>query len=148
LQDNGGPTFTQALLPGSPAIDAGDNTAAPPFDQRGFTRIDHGTIDIGAYELQQAGTVSTTTTLTSSANPSVYRYAVTFTASVAAVSPGAGTPSGTATFKDGSSITGRQHARLQQHGGFHHLVAVQRQLLDHRQLRKGHPLTGRVPGRS
>ena len=24
LQDNGGPTFTHALLPGSPAIDAGD----------------------------------------------------------------------------------------------------------------------------
>jgi len=37
LQDNGGPTFTHALLPGSPAIDAGDPSFAPPpfFDQRG-----------------------------------------------------------------------------------------------------------------
>jgi hypothetical protein len=56
LQDNGGPTFTQALLPGSPAIDAGDNTGAPPFDQRGtgYPRIVGGTIDIGAFEVQAA----------------------------------------------------------------------------------------------
>jgi hypothetical protein len=54
LQDNGGPTFTMALLPGSPAIDAGDNTDAPMWDQRGpgFPRIVNGTIDIGAYEVQ------------------------------------------------------------------------------------------------
>src|SRR5207247_4728395 len=30
LQDNGGPTFTHALLPGSPAIDAGGPHFAPP----------------------------------------------------------------------------------------------------------------------
>ena len=37
LQDNGGPTFTHALLPGSPAIDAGDPNFTPPpyYDQRG-----------------------------------------------------------------------------------------------------------------
>ena len=29
LQDNGGPTHTHALLPGSPAIDAGADSAAP-----------------------------------------------------------------------------------------------------------------------
>jgi len=105
LQDNGGPTFTQALFPGSPAIDAGDNTNAPRFDQRGFTRIVNGTIDIGAYELQQASTVSTTTTLTSSANPSdYYAQAVTFTAQVAAADPRAGTPTGTVTFKEGSTV--------------------------------------------
>jgi hypothetical protein len=54
LQDNGGPTFTHALLPGSPAIDAGDNTDAPEFDQRGegFPRIVNGIIDIGALEVQ------------------------------------------------------------------------------------------------
>jgi hypothetical protein len=50
LANYGGPTPTLALLPGSPAIDAGDNTAAPPADQRGFARIVHGTIDIGAFE--------------------------------------------------------------------------------------------------
>ncbi len=50
LQDNGGPTFTHALLAGSLAIDAGNNTGAPAVDQRGLTRI--GTVDIGAYELE------------------------------------------------------------------------------------------------
>jgi hypothetical protein len=52
LQDNGGPTQTMALLRGSPAIDAGDNTDAPMWDQRGpgFPRIEHGIIDIGAFE--------------------------------------------------------------------------------------------------
>jgi hypothetical protein len=54
LQDNGGPTSTMALLPGSPAIDAGDNAGAPNFDQRGtgFPRMVGGTIDIGAFEVQ------------------------------------------------------------------------------------------------
>jgi hypothetical protein len=57
LQDNGGPTPTMALLPGSPAINAGDNTNAPLWDQRGasFRRIVHGTIDIGAFEVQARG---------------------------------------------------------------------------------------------
>jgi probable HAF family extracellular repeat protein len=52
LQNNGGPTQTRALLPGSPAIDAGDNTGAPMWDQRGpgYPRIEHGIIDIGAFE--------------------------------------------------------------------------------------------------
>src|SRR5262249_9914723 len=52
LQDNGGPTFTHALLPGSPALDAGDNTGAPETDQRGLPRIVAGRIDIGAFEEQ------------------------------------------------------------------------------------------------
>jgi parallel beta-helix repeat protein len=57
LADNGGPTLTTALLPGSPAIDAGDNTAAPMWDQRGapFRRIVNGVIDIGAFEVQARG---------------------------------------------------------------------------------------------
>jgi hypothetical protein len=57
LQDNGGLTHTMALLSGSPAIDAGDNTDAPRWDQRGpgFPRIVNGTIDIGAFEVQQEG---------------------------------------------------------------------------------------------
>jgi parallel beta-helix repeat protein len=54
LQDNGGPTFTMALLPDSPAINAGDPTGAPEWDQRGpgFPRVVNGKIDIGAYEHQ------------------------------------------------------------------------------------------------
>ncbi|MEO1526977.1 MAG: choice-of-anchor Q domain-containing protein [Planctomycetota bacterium] len=61
LADNGGRTPTHALLPGSPAIDAGDNALAVDadgnplaFDQRGagFGRIVGGTVDIGAVEFR------------------------------------------------------------------------------------------------
>jgi hypothetical protein len=48
----------------------------------------------------------TTTVLTSSANPLVWGQPVTFTATVSAVSPGVGTPTGTVTFKDGSTVLG------------------------------------------
>ena len=52
LGDYGGPTATHALLPGSPAIDAGDNADAPETDQRGFARLVNGIVDIGAFEVQ------------------------------------------------------------------------------------------------
>jgi hypothetical protein len=59
LQDNGGPTFTHALLPGSPAINAGDPNFTPPpfYDQRGpgFVRVFNGRIDIGSFEAQPRG---------------------------------------------------------------------------------------------
>ena len=53
LANNGGPTGTVALLRGSVAIDAGDDVAAAalPTDQRGENRF-FGTVDIGAYEVQ------------------------------------------------------------------------------------------------
>jgi uncharacterized repeat protein (TIGR01451 family) len=72
LANNGGPTKTHALLPGSAALDAGDNAlvvnppfSGPPFtDQRGtgFARIvdaddtpdTTATVDIGAFEAQVA----------------------------------------------------------------------------------------------
>src|SRR5262249_15056156 len=60
LADNGGPTQTIALLPGSPAIDRGSNALAvdpstgQPLttDQRGpgFVRIFNNIVDIGAFE--------------------------------------------------------------------------------------------------
>jgi hypothetical protein len=57
LQNNGGPTFSQALLSGSPAIDAGDDSVlGPPLtlttDQRGpgFPRKSGLHVDIGAFE--------------------------------------------------------------------------------------------------
>ena len=49
---------------------------------------------------------ATTTLVSSSANPSVFGQSVTFTATVTANSPGAGTPTGAVTFKDGGSTLG------------------------------------------
>ena len=57
LGDYGGPTQTMPPLPGSPAIDAGDNAAASGLatDQRGMARVQSGgyglpVVDIGAVE--------------------------------------------------------------------------------------------------
>ena len=204
----GGPTQTIALLPGSPAIDAGDTALAVDAegnplttDQRGLPRVVGSAVDIGAFEssgftlaivagndqstpittpfptalevsvtpnnpgdpvdggvvtftppasgasatLVPSGPVtitsgtasvtatangipggpysvtaatagaspvsfslsntgqSTLTSFSSSLNPSIYGESVTFTASVKAVPPGSGTPTGTVTFMDGST---------------------------------------------
>ena len=63
LQNNGGPTATMALLPGSQAIDAGNPSGCTDglghllkTDQRGMPRPDKedsGGCDMGAYERQQ-----------------------------------------------------------------------------------------------
>ncbi|AFY47882.1 FG-GAP repeat protein [Nostoc sp. PCC 7524] len=66
LQDNGGATFTHALLDDSIAINSGNNANLPediadldgdnniseplPVDQRGVTRAQNGYVDIGAFE--------------------------------------------------------------------------------------------------
>ncbi len=60
LADNGGPTFTHALLPGSPAIDAAGGGCGP-LDQRGFSRPQDGDADgvslcdAGAFEAPASG---------------------------------------------------------------------------------------------
>jgi beta-glucanase (GH16 family) len=50
LADNGGPTLTHALLPGSPAIDAADAGACPAIDQRGVVRPQGAGCDVGSFE--------------------------------------------------------------------------------------------------
>jgi hypothetical protein len=69
LADNGGPTFTHALIVGSPAIDMGSpaapgsgGTACEATDQRGVVRPVGVRCDVGAFE----GSVVTTSTTTSS----------------------------------------------------------------------------------
>ena len=71
LQDNGGPTQTQALLADSPAIDAGDPSgcaddlgAALTTDQRGFPRPVNGLCDMGAFEYGTSPTPTPTHTRT------------------------------------------------------------------------------------
>ncbi len=61
LVNNGGATLTAALLAGSPALDAGDDTVpnlplSLATDERGYPRLSGTHVDIGAYELQRAAT--------------------------------------------------------------------------------------------
>ncbi len=108
LADNGGPTQTMALLPGSPAVDAGSNSfvtdppfIGPPFtDQRGQARIADGgsgvaTVDIGAFELIP---LPTSVGITASDLSPTLGEAVTFTVTVTSESATTATPTGTVQF--------------------------------------------------
>lgn len=55
LRENGGPTPTIALLPGSRAVDKGDTSLKT--DQRGVSRPQGSAPDIGAFELQSSAPV-------------------------------------------------------------------------------------------
>jgi len=59
-----GPTFlqTQALLSGSPAINAAANCPPPDTDERGVTRPQGAACDVGAFEVAVATSTTTTTT--------------------------------------------------------------------------------------
>jgi hypothetical protein len=88
LADNTGPTKTMALMPGSPAIDAGV-AAGFAFDQRGLPRTfdDLGVVnaptsdgtDIGAFELQPLCSLTCPADITVSSDPGVCNAVVTFT---------------------------------------------------------------------
>ncbi len=88
VANNGGPTLTHALRPGSPAIDAGTNNAITglPYDQRGpgYPRLVADRMDIGAYE---SCTTNYTVTSLSDGGPGSLRDAI------ACIAPG-----GTITF--------------------------------------------------
>jgi predicted outer membrane repeat protein len=78
LKNNGGPTFTHDLLPGSPALDAGDNAVTgPPLslttDQRGAQRPFNAVVDIGAVEFEPHNFVVTNT---SNSGPGSLRQAI------------------------------------------------------------------------
>jgi hypothetical protein len=98
LQNNGGRTFTHALLPGSPAIDAGDPNFTPPpyLDQRGpdFFRVRNGRLDVGSFEVQAGATPTPTATATPSSTPTP---TPTPTVTATATQPPSPTPTATAT---------------------------------------------------
>ena len=102
LQNNGGPTFTHALLTGSPATDAGDPNFTPPpfFDQRGpgFDRVVNGRIDKGSFEVQAGGTPTPTATASPTATPTATTTpTLTPTATPTVTATATATPTATAT---------------------------------------------------
>ncbi len=92
LQNYGGPTFTHALLGGSPAINAG-NPATPgsggnaclATDQRGMARSANSPCDIGAYERDFPVVASIKRSNPSPTTATSVDFAVTFTKSVTGV---------------------------------------------------------------
>jgi CSLREA domain-containing protein len=71
LADNGGPTDTEALAPGSPAIDRVPFANCPGEDQRGFARAGAGGgCDFGAFESGAPASPASTPTPTPTQNSS------------------------------------------------------------------------------
>jgi len=119
LQDNGGPTLTRALLPGSPAIDAG-NLAAPgsggnsclAVDQRGIIRPQDGNndgalqCDIGAVEVVWGVDIIPTSTPTPTTTPTATHTATATNTPTETPTPTAtGTPTSTDTPTSTSTST-------------------------------------------
>ena len=97
LQNNGGNVETIALLANSPAINAGSNSLVPSSittDERGAARIQGGTVDIGAFEVQPISQ----TVLSSSANPGQVGQSITFKATVSTTNANGYVPKGSVTF--------------------------------------------------
>jgi len=117
----GSPAGTVNFLDGATVIGSGTLSASAPITAT-FTT---STLAVGAHSItasyagnanfngstsavltQTVNKASTTTTVASSVNPSVFGQSVTFTATVAVVAPGPGSPSGTVTFLDGATTLG------------------------------------------
>ncbi|WP_244942927.1 beta strand repeat-containing protein [Streptomyces inhibens] len=93
---SGGPTLTATLSGGTASVttglDAGSHTVTATYSGDANYTASSGT------DSQTVNQASTTTSVASSPDPSVFGQPVTFTATVAPVSPGAGTVTGTVTF--------------------------------------------------
>ncbi|HMZ06987.1 MAG TPA: sortase [Anaerolineales bacterium] len=83
LADNGGPTQTRALLTGSPAMNAGDDalcsgSPVSNVDQRGISRPQDVSCDIGAYEMVTPLLVTGRSLLATYTAPGPSSFTVTF----------------------------------------------------------------------
>jgi hypothetical protein len=115
LKNSGGPTFTRALLPGSPAIDAGDDAVlGGPLDlttdQRGFgfPRKSCAQVDIGAYEAA-AGvppTIKCPANIAATSDPGQATATLSFSATASDPCDGALAP----VYKIGSTVIISPHA--------------------------------------
>ena len=108
LANNGGPTETHALQPGSPAIDAGDNSGCPIDDQRGVARPYNGICDIGAYEYTVAPPTPTVTP--SAATTDTQSQTPTPSATPTATESATATPSATPTTTESATPTTTESA--------------------------------------
>ncbi|MFJ2399650.1 Ig-like domain repeat protein, partial [Streptomyces sp. NPDC087843] len=114
----GSPTGTVSFFDGATLLGTGTLTA-------GVATLTTSTLGVGSHALtavyggdgefngstspvdtQTVSAADTTTTLTSAPDPSVFGEAKVLTATVAALSPGAGVPSGTVSFFDGATLLG------------------------------------------
>ena len=114
----GTPTGSVTFLDGGTPIGTGTLSAGKASLATAFTLVGSHSITatyagdgnfLGSNSPALAETVNqaaTTSKVTTSANPSVYGQTVTFTATVSAKSPGAGTPTGSVTFFDAGSPLG------------------------------------------
>jgi hypothetical protein len=106
--DGGSPIGTGTLAGGvatftTSALVTGNHTITTSYGGDGNFNGSTGSLTGNPQVVNKA---NTTTAVTSSSNPSALGQPVTFTATVSAVAPGAGTPTGTVTFLDGGSPIG------------------------------------------
>jgi hypothetical protein len=104
--EDGSKVLGQATLEGGTAT---FRTSSLPVGSNVITEVYNGGTDFAPVSLifdEVVKADGTSTTLVSSLNPATAGQSVTFTATVKALAPGSGTPTGTVTFKDGSTILG------------------------------------------
>ena len=114
----GTPTGTVTFKDGTTTVGTGTltsgkatfSTSALAVGPHSITAVYGGSIDYNtstsAVLTETVNKAASSTTVISSHNPSVFDQSVTFTATVAAVAPGSGTPTGTVTFKSGATVLG------------------------------------------
>ncbi len=102
----GGPTALKRQWPGDlqryPSLAAGSHTISACYAGNNDFSGSTGSVS------QTVNQASTTTTVVSSDNESVFSQPVTFTATVAAVAPAVATPVGSVTFHDGAACSDPQ----------------------------------------